>query len=483
MHFDTVSKLIAALRARRVSATELAEQAIARIEHLDGKLNAVVVRDFERARLAAKEADAALARGDTRPLLGLPMTVKESFNVAGLPTTWSSPKADRKPVERDAVAIQRLKAAGAIILGKTNVPDMLSDWQCASPVYGVTNNPWDFTRTPGGSSGGAAAALAAGFVALELGTDLAGSLRVPAVFCGIFAHKPSFDLMPMRGMTPPGAPDLSVASPIDFAVAGPMARSAEDLTLALDLLAGPDALEAKAYSLHLPAARHVRLNDYRVFILDDHPHCPTESAIKAAIDDLASSLEKRGCKIGRADPRLPDLGAIDVRYTEMLMSFFGTEIDGDAYFAMRAQADALPKEARGIDTATLRGMALSHRDWLFADWFRVRIANQWHAFFENWDVVLCPAISTLAFPHDHRPFDDRTVTIDGAAIPYGRLSAWSSVATFTGQPATAMPIGIHQGLPVGLQIIGPVLEDKTTMAFAAMVEREFGGFVPPPGLL
>ncbi len=208
-----------------------------------------MVRDFDRARAAAIEADRALARGERQPLLGIPMTVKEAFNVAGLPTTWGLPGMKEIPVTEDAVAIRRLKAAGAIVLGKTNVPAMLADWQTFNPVYGITNNPWDVARTPGGSSGGAAAALAAGFVSIEIGSDLNNSLRSPAHCCGIFAHKPTHGVVPMRGFAPPGVPVLSIGTDLDLGVIGPMARIAGDLAIALDVLAGPDDDKATAYQL------------------------------------------------------------------------------------------------------------------------------------------------------------------------------------------------------------------------------------------
>jgi amidase len=245
--YPTARELVAELADRRMSAVELLEQAIAHIERVDSRINAVVVHDFDRARAAAAEADAALARGERRPLLGLPMTIKESFNVAGLPTTWGIPRFKEWRPSDDAVLVSRLKAAGAIILGKTNVPLGLSDWQSYNDIYGTTNNPWDPGRTPGGSSGGGAAALAAGYVALELGSDIGGSLRAPAHYCGVCSHKPSWALLPSRGHAPPMAPP----SPreIDLAVVGPMARSVGDLALALDLLAGPDEPLSAAYRL------------------------------------------------------------------------------------------------------------------------------------------------------------------------------------------------------------------------------------------
>jgi amidase len=254
LEYRSAKELAAALAQKKVSSAELLEYSIKRIETFDPRINAVVVRDFDRARVAAKAADEALARGERRPLLGIPMAVKESFNIAGLPTTWGIPKfKDFTPTE-DAVAVARFKAAGAIIFGKTNVPLELGEWQSYNEIYGTTNNPWDLARTPGGSSGGSAAALAAGFGPLSLGSDIGGSLRAPAHYCGVYAHKPTWGLVPFRGHTPPSFPPIP--RDIDLAVAGPMARSASDLALALDVLAGPDETRGGiGYRLALPATR------------------------------------------------------------------------------------------------------------------------------------------------------------------------------------------------------------------------------------
>jgi len=192
--YRTTIELVEALQRRKMSAVELTDHVISRIEALDPQINAVVVRDFDRARDAAKNADTALSRGERRSLLGIPMVVKESFNVAGLPTTWGIPAFKDWTPKEDAVAVKRLKAAGAVVLGKTNVPLVLGDWQSYNDIYGTTNNPWDTGRTPGGSSGGSAAALAAGFGSLSLGSDIGGSLRVPAHYCGVCAHKPTLGL-------------------------------------------------------------------------------------------------------------------------------------------------------------------------------------------------------------------------------------------------------------------------------------------------
>jgi amidase len=455
--YATAVDLVAQLRDGRISSVELLNLSIARIEKLDPRVNAVVARDFDRARAAAAAADAALARGERLPLLGLPVTVKEALNVAGLPTTWGVPGTEHLLAAEDAVLVRRLKAAGAVVLGKTNVAMHLADWQSANPVFGVTNNPWDLSCTPGGSSGGSAAALAAGLVPLEFGTDLGGSLRVPAHFCGVFAHKPSHGLVPMRGCAPPGTPQLSVGGQVDLAVVGPMARCAADLALALDVVAGPDDADAVAYRLALPPPRGTALSDFRVLVLDAHPMIPTSAAVRSALQRLCDGLAAAGCRVERSSPLLPDLGRIASLWGQLMWALVSAD---------------MPGEVPGI----------SHRDWLHADRARFGIAHGWGQFFDAWDVILCPVTPTPAFAHDHSPIESRKLRVDDREIDYKDQSAWSSIATLTGLPSTAMPIGLsEQGLPIGMQIVGPRLEDRTTIAFAQAVEREFGGFAPPPG--
>ena len=482
MEFRTATELVAALRSRQVSSAELTDAAIAAIEAGDGALNAVVVRDFDRARAAAKAADAALAKGSEKgALLGLPITVKESFNVAGLPTTWGIPNTQKIPVTQDAVAVARLKDAGAVVLGKTNVSYLLADWQSFNDVYGTSNNPWSAAHTPGGSSGGSAAVLAAGFVSLELGSDLAGSLRVPAHFCGIYAHKPSSDIIPRRGQNPPGMPALSLAPRLDLAVCGPMARSAQDLMLGLDVLAGPDDYEAAAWRLQLPAPRHAALKDYRVLVIDRHPLTATDASVRGPLNDLAERLAAAGCKVGRSSDLLPDLALVGRMYLQALMAFIGSNMPQADYEAAVARAAALPQDADDLRSVVQRSLVTSHRGWVQADFIRTGIADRWRRFFRDWDILLCPVMPTPALAHDHRPVAERTVTVDGRAVPYGDLPLWSSIATLTGLPSTAFPVGVSaQGLPVGAQAIGPFLEDRTTIAFAGLVAQAFGGFKPPP---
>src|ERR1700704_2893984 len=289
--FKTAVETSAALAAKKVSAVELAQDVIGRIERHDARINAICVRDFERGLAAARAADAKLARGVKKPLLGIPMTVKESYNIAGLPTTWGNPVYKDFIAKEDSLPVTRVKEAGCVILGKTNVPIGLADWQSYNEIYGTTNNPFDLGRTPGGSSGGSSAALAAGYGPLSLGSDIGGSLRVPAFHCGVYAHKPTVALAPLRGHTPPPFPPLPFDR--DLSVIGPMARSALDLSLLLDVIAGPDPMEAgKAYTLTLPAPRHSALKDFRVLLIDTDPVMPTDAVVRASIDQLAANLGK-----------------------------------------------------------------------------------------------------------------------------------------------------------------------------------------------
>jgi amidase len=480
--YRSATDLIQALLARQTSARELTDAAIARIEALDPKINAVVVRDFDRARAAADAADAALARGERRPLLGLPMTVKEQFNVAGLPTTWGYPRFRNWRPDADALAVQRLKAAGAIIIGKTNVPLALSDWQSFNEVYGTTNNPWDLGRTPGGSSGGAVAALAAGFVPLELGSDIGGSLRAPAHFCGVFSHKPSLELIPQRGSGPPDTPAIAVRG--DLSVIGPMARSAADLALELSVLAGPDELwDGIGYKLALPAPRHDKLADFRVLVIDTHPLCPTATGVTAALDGLVERLAKAGCTVVRSSRNTPDLARTTRVYCELLLAALTVDEPPEERARTEAAAMALSPDDMSLTAVFLRGSTMSHPAWAKTGYIRSGIRAGWQALFREIDVIICPPMPTTAFPHDHSPQSTRQLDIDGNKILYNSQIVWAAVATLCGLPATVAPIGRDEiGLPVGVQIIGGYLEDRTTIEFAGLIEREFGGFNPPPNL-
>jgi amidase len=479
-NFRSAGELAAALRAGEVSSVELTEAAIAVIERNDGVINAICVSDFDRARAAARRADRARGRGEDRPLLGIPLTVKESYNMAGLPTTWGMPRYwDFVPPE-DAVQVSRLKAAGAVVLGKTNVPLGLQDLQSFNEIYGTTNNPWNRGRTSGGSSGGSAAALASGFGALSIGSDIAGSLRTPAHFCGVYGHKPTLGLAAMRGMTPPPGPALPTEA--DLAVVGPMARTAGDLTRLLDVMAGPDPLTlGVAHEVTLPPARHEGLGDFRVLVLEEHPFIATGAAVRAGVNRVADALVASGARVERHSPLLPDLPEAASLYTQLLFSGSVARFPVDTDEQLRARAAGLSAHDHGLDAARLRGMVLSHRDWIEVNNRRELHRHGWRQLFGEFDAVVCPITPTPAFPHDHNPdLLERRLDIDGVEYPYFDQLVWAGLATMPGLPATAIPAGRSpEGLPVGVQLIGPMFEDRTTMRLAELLEQQIGGFQPP----
>ncbi len=442
MNPDFAHTLIARLAAREITALALCDRTIARIEALDGPINAVVVRDFDRAREQARAADAALARGERRPLLGLPMTVKEAFDVAGLTTTWGISAFRNHLPSQDAVMVARLKAAGAIIVGKTNVATALADWQSVNPLYGRTCNPHDLTRCAGGSSGGSAAALASGMVALELGSDIGGSIRVPSNFCGVYGHKPSHGLLPSRGHCFPGSIEESNL----LNVVGPMANHPADLELAMDVLAGPDDGEAVGYRLAMPPSRHQRIGDYRALVLTRIAHATTDSEVQAGVERIAAVMTRAGAKVMREHALLPDLPG--------------------AYRAYEVLLDTIMNR----DSAPTPQPVDAH-EWLALIDQRQQARTAWRRLFEQVDVVVAPVFGTAAFPHVDEPdWLKRTLLIDDRATPYHEQLAWPGVATYPGLPATAVPAGrTRQGLPTGVQLIGPYLEDRTTLALARLL--------------
>lgn len=431
----SATDIATAIAAGETSAREQCEAAIARIEAGDGAINAVVVRDFERALAAADVADAAVARGERRPLLGVPMTVKEAFDVAGLPTSWGFSHAAGNIATSDAVAVQRLKAAGAVILGKTNVPKALGDWQSVNSIYGRTSNPHDPARTCGGSSGGAAAALAAGYVPMELGSDIGGSIRVPSHFCGIWGHKPSYGALNGYGHRFPGSDGAEAV----LGVIGPMARDGSDLPLLLDLLA----------DLPLPrAAAPVR----RVLVLTAHPATATAAAVIDGVERAAAALARDGVEVIRSHPALPDLMVQHDAYTALLGTVFARS-DPTLH-------DTLPR-------------LLPYLAMLDA---QARNTRAWAKLFAEVDAVIAPPAATQAFPHDPRPQAQRTLTIDGVERGYHAHLAWAGLATYPGLPATTVPAGTANGLPTGVQVLTDLNHDHLAIAtarrIAALLDEE-----------
>lgn len=457
------------MEAGETSSVEILRQYIDQIERYDGAINAVVCRDFERALDTAATRDSERARSQTRgPLHGLPMTVKESFTVAGLPTTWGFPAQAANVADGNAVAVQRLVDAGAVVFGKTNVPDALADLQTFNTVYGRTNNPWDERLTCGGSSGGSAAALAAGFTGLELGTDLAGSLRVPAHFCGVFSHKPSYGLVPQTGHSL--APDPAQT---DLTVIGPMARCASDLRLALDSLAGPTSLDSVGWTLTLPEARGIRLSDYRVAVLPSHPACEVDRGIEAAITDLARALGREGAEVDLAVEWPIDLEACCRDYMVMARAVGSRRSPPDLLARWKDEALALEGDDGSYRAAGRRAAALTHHGWLAMHGRRSGYRDAWTRFFRSYDVVLCPVHASPAFPHDTAtPREDRTLKVNGRLHDYNQSVFWMAIAGLNYLPSTVRPIGLAEGgAPIGVQVIGPYLEDRTTLRFAELLDQ------------
>lgn len=463
------------LAAREVSAVELCDAQIARIQRYDSEINALVLPDFERARQAAKAADAALRRDEHRPLLGVPITVKESFNVNGLKTSWGVPAFRGWTPSCESQAIRRLRAAGAIILGKSNVSEALTDWQCFNRVFGRTNNPWDLTRTCGGSSGGSAAALAAGFSFLEVGSDLAGSIRIPAHFCGVFGHRPTFGVLSTEGYSFP-----STLTQSDLCTVGPLARTAGDLAMGFELLLGNGDPDARRDFISLPAARRNRLQEFRVLPLPTHPLIPTSTVVQAQVIRFASELEKAGATVLSRCPLLPDLAEATRACLRLLGPVTLGRVSSEHYRILAEIARALPQDDDRLSSIVLRAGTGSYRDWQMANERRAHLLRQWHAVFQEIDVLICPAAPTVAFPHDERPVDARLLDVDGTLVSYFNQIAWAALATGPGLPATTLPFGlVEDGLPCGIQVIGPHREDRTPLRFAELAEQHFGGCIFP----
>ncbi len=427
----------------RISRTEAVLSTIERIERLDPLVNAVVVCDFERALRDAEEPHG--------PLAGVPVTVKESFDVAGLPTTLGLHANAMNVATRDSEVVRRLRDAGAVVLGKTNVSAMMAGFATDNERYGRTNNPWDRTRGVGGSSGGSAAAVAAGFARIEVGSDLGGSLRNPAHYCGVYAHKPTFGVVPMRGH---GLPSMLLEP--DMAVAGPLARSAEDLALALRVLSGGDA--------RLLPTRRAPL---RVAVWPDDPASPVDAEISARVLEVGARLASRGHFVDEHVRPSFDPSAYRATYAALVAALAGAAASDDAYASFEDRARSLDSNDDSRAAAFARALVSSHRTWVRRDRERRRWRDAWRTFFEDIDVLLCPVVGTCARPHDDPP-------------PLGDVF-WASLATLAHLPATVFPCGLSRsGLPIGVQVVGPSLGDATTIELARLASEELGGFLSPP---
>lgn len=473
--FKSATELAADIKDGRLGALELLDHYLARIDSYDRSLNAVVVRDFERARERAKAADEARARGeDWGSLHGLPMTLKESYNVEGLPTTWGLPDLKDNVARQHSVVAQRFTDAGAVIFGKTNVPTMLADWQSYNEVYGETSNPWDLSRSPGGSSGGSGAALAAGLTALESGSDIAGSIRNPAHFNGVFGLKPTWGIIPIRGHAA-----ADVVAPADISCVGPLGRSADDIELALDVTAGPDLLHSPGWRLDLPGDGRTSLAEYKVAIWSDHDTAPVDASVGDQIAKLADRLTALGATVNDTARPPFDPARSHELFLRLLFAVLASRQPEEAMQAAKAAIAANPDHPDPV----ARGAATYHHEWLALNEQRTRLRYAWREFFADHDILICPVNTTPAFKKDrHEPQTERRLLINGIERPYQDSFFWAGLIGVSYLPAAVGPVGMTgDGLPVGLQFVAPETHDKRAINFARLVAREFGGFTPPPG--
>jgi amidase len=477
--FAPASEAAKAVARGDVTALDLMRATLERVERYNPKVNAIITLLAEEAIEAAEQADELAKTGEELgPLHGVPVTVKDCFEIKGVRTTAGSRAFVNHVSAYDSAPVERLKAAGAIIIGHTNVSEMAFDWQSYNDIFGTTNNPWNLALTPGGSTGGGAAALAAGLTFLEVGSDVGGSIRVPSHFCGLYGHKPSLGTVSARGHIPP-APGSPVGEPV-FSVAGPMARSADDLLLALKILGGVDGEAAKAWSWTLPEPRKKKLDYYHIGYTLDDPTCRTSSEVKATLTKMIKMLKEVGVEVEEGCP-----GGVEPR--RLFEDYRYIRYASSAGAHSEAEISALLK-GESVDDGSDEYVAAHAyvsgvKEFQDALWRRVQAQEAWRDYFGAFDAFLTPVAFVPAFPHIHTmPMKNRVLQTSEGARRYEDLRFWISLATLCGLPATTAPVGFTAvGLPVGVQIIGAFLEDATTIDLAGKIGEVAGGFHAPPG--
>ena len=481
MIFNSAHEILEKIKQREVSSLEVLESFLAQVEKVNPTINAIVALDIERAKEKAIEADNKInLKSKLGPLHGLPMTIKDAFEVEGIVSTGGNPAWKDNIPKRNAEAVQRLVDAGAIIFGKTNVPFLSSDLQSFNKIYGTTNNPWDLERTPGGSSGGSAAALAAGMTPLELGSDIGGSIRVPAHFCGLYGHKPSYNIISEVGHMPP--PPGSILTGNGLSVAGPLARSPEDLEIALDVLVSAQEQDSQAWKVKLPKARTKKTKELKIAVWPDEPYAEADNEITNLIKETAEDLKHAGAKVETVD--LPiSFEEIDKIYSLLLNPLMLAGSPKETFETLAKLNESLDPNDVSELAKVARGSVLKHADWVLVNAMRQNMRQKWREFFNKFDVILCPTCITPAFKHNHNPVHERKLTINGKDDEYLRATLWAGPAVSAGLPSTNVPIGMSSNnLPISMQITGPYLEDKTCLEVAKVVRNLRGGFKIPPNL-
>ena len=476
--FKSATELAKAIQSGQTTSVALLEYFLRRVDRFNPDINAIIVDDRVRAMERAREADTALAEGTLwGPLHGVPMTAKESYNVAGLVTTHGIAQYANNVAEQDALSVARLKSAGAVLFGKTNVPLRLADFQSYNEIYGTTSNPYDHDRIPGGSSGGSSAALAAGITGLEIGSDIGGSIRNPAHFSGVFGHKPTWNLLPPRGHALPG-----ILSPSDISVIGPLARSPDDLELALHVMAGPNEIEARGLQVNL--TRNPKpISEWKVAVWPTDELAPVTGETQDRVKRAGDAFAKAGAKVSETARPDFDPAHAFATFQSLLQPVMASRLRDDEFDDLVAKAGVLDASDERPGAMLLRRQTAYHRDWIRANEARTHLRWAWHRFFKDWDVLLTPVMAIPAFEHDHRPMKERTVEVDGQTRPYFEQVFWAGLIGGVLLPATVAPSGLNDdGLPIGVQIAGPEYGDLDTIAAARFLEKEAGfSFVPPKG--
>lgn len=487
LHYCSVRSLAQKVAEGTISSETLVKSFLGRIAKLNPGINAVVALNSNAALARSRVLDAMAAQGEiTGPLHGVPMTIKDTWEVAGMPTTAGAPELRGHQASRHADVVQRLVDAGAVIIGKTNVPLYGSDIQTYNDVYGVTHNPRNRAHTPGGSSGGAAAALAAGLTPAEVGSDVGGSIRIPAHFNGVFGHKPTRDIVSLRGHIP-GTPGTE--SQADLVEGGPLARTADDLAFILKIIAGPRMIESRYWRLELPECPHEKLSDFRVGTWFEDPNCPIDRSIQAHYDRLCLNLQSLGSEVGIPEHPLLSLERILPVYFNLLGAILSVSLTNQQRYELlwleRLMPVARPFLALGhYMEEYAHGTNEPFHDYFIYHEQREKMRVDLMSLFDEIDILLTPVSPTTAIPHDRTmPVSRRRITVNATSRPYTDQFCWIALATLLGLPATSVPIGLDdRGLPINIQVIGAPGMDLTTIHFAGLLEKAgLSGFIKPKG--
>lgn len=466
---DTMA-LLSAFESGHKTARAALEDCLEKIEAYNGDINAVVHLDSAGARQTADICDKDRKMGRRRGSLhGVPVSVKECFDWKNHPTTWGDPSRQDSIAKHDSVVVQRLKNAGAVIVGKTNIPAYLGDWETHNPLFGSTRNPHDLNLSAGGSSGGSAAAVATGMSYADIGSDMGGSIRLPAHYCGVSGLKPSWGLIPLRGHSPTG----EIREP-DIGVAGPITRSARDTDYFLSSLIGPTD-ELSTWRLSLPPARKRAVQELRIAAMLSNPECPVDEAYRVQLQRMIDSLRAANVKVDTTARPNIDL----TRHTELMNLLVRAEtstlnaLKAGTKHRPELNMDSSTNTAAGYEALNNKGASVSHVNWLHLHEERLQFHRQWAQFFETIDILLCPVAASAAPPF--QLFDtvtDRTVPVNGVLLPVLAQHFWFSFGSLGGLPAMSTPIGrTEDNRPVGVQVVGKRFSDHDVTAAAHAISE------------